>query len=113
MDCSLPGSSVHGIFQARVQEWAAIAFSKLLLLMANIECLGFTGGSNSKESACNARRHRFDPWVGKNAWRREQLPTPVFLPGKSHGQRSLEVYSPWSHEESDTTEVIQHAPLRL
>ena len=41
------------------------------------------------------RRHRFDPWVGKIPWRRTWRPTPVFLPGKYHGQRSLEGYSPW------------------
>ena len=46
----------------------------------------------------------FDPWVEKIPRRREWLPTPVFLPGKSHGQRSLAGYSPWSHKESDTTE---------
>ena len=39
-------------------------------------------------------RRRFNPWVGKIPWRREQQPTPVFLPGKSHGQRSLVGYSP-------------------
>ena len=38
---------------------------------------------------------RFDPWVGKIPWRREWQPTPAFLPGKSHGQRSLAGYSPW------------------
>ena len=38
---------------------------------------------------------RFDPWVGKIPWRREQLPTPVFWPGELHGQRSLAGYSPW------------------
>ena len=43
-------------------------------------------------------------WVRKIAWRREWLPTPVFLPGKSHGQRSLAGYNPQGHEESDTTE---------
>ena len=37
-------------------------------------------------------------------WRRKWQPTPVFLPGKSHGQRSLEGYSPWGHKESDRTE---------
>ena len=37
----------------------------------------------------------FDPWVGKIPWRREWLPTPVFLPGEFHGQRSLVGYSPW------------------
>ena len=36
-------------------------------------------------------------------WRREWLPTPVFLPGESHGQRSLVGYSPWGHKESDMT----------
>ena len=50
------------------------------------------------------RRPGFDPWVGKSPWRREWLPTPVFLPRDFHGQKSLAGYSPWSHEESDTTE---------
>ena len=39
----------------------------------------------------------FDPWVGKIPWKRERPPTPVFLPGESHGQRSLAGYSPWGH----------------
>ena len=42
--------------------------------------------------------------VRKILWRREWLPTLVFLPGKSHGQRSLVGYSPWGHKKSDTTE---------
>ena len=50
---------------------------------------GFPGDSESKESACNARDPGFDPWVGKIPWRREWQPTPVFLPGEFHGQRSL------------------------
>ena len=45
-----------------------------------------------------------DPWAGKIPWRREWLPTPVFLPGKFHGQRSLVNYSPRGHKESGTTE---------
>ena len=49
-----------------------------------------------QELACQWRRLRFDPWVQKIPWRRKWLPTPVFLPGEFHGQRSLEVYSPWS-----------------
>ena len=40
----------------------------------------------------------FDPWVGKIPWRREWLPTRVFLPGEFHGHRSLEGYSPWGHK---------------
>ena len=48
----------------------------------------------------------FDPWVGKIPWRRKWQPTPVFLPGEPHGQRSLEGYSPWGHKESDTIEHL-------
>ena len=46
----------------------------------------------------------FDPWVRKIPWRREWQPTSVFLPGKSHGQRSLVGYSPLGHKELDTTQ---------
>ena len=47
---------------------------------------------------------QFDPWVRKIPWRRKGQPTPVFLPGESHGQRSLVGYSPWGPKESDMTE---------
>ena len=70
---------------------------------------GFPGGDSGKEPSCQCGKHkrlRFDPWVGKIPWRRGWQPTPVFLPGESHGQRSLAGYSPWDHKESDTTEVI-------
>ena len=53
-----------------------------------------------KESTCQCRRHKrrwFDPWVGKTHWRRRWQPTPVFLPGESHGQRSAVSYSLWDH----------------
>ena len=50
----------------------------------------------------------FDPWVGKIPCKRAWQPTPVFLPGESHGQRSLVGYSPWSHNELDVTEVTGH-----
>ena len=56
----------------------------------------------------------FDPWVGKIPWRRKWQPTLGLLPGKSHGQRSLVVYSPWGHKESDTTERLHfHFSLSL
>ena len=65
------------------------------------------------------RRHRrleFKHWVGKISWRREWQPTPVFLPGKSHGQRSLKGYTLWDCKESDRTVCIQtqalHAGIR-
>ena len=54
------------------------------------------------------RRPRFDAWVRKIPWRKEWLPTPVFLPGETHGQRSLVGYSPWGRKESDTTGWLTH-----
>ena len=47
--------------------------------------------------------------VGQS-WRRKWHPTPVFLPGESHGQRSLVSHSPLGHKESDTTEATEPAP---
>ena len=73
--------------------------------------MGFSGGANGKESACQWRgckTRRFDHWVGKTAWRRAWQPTPVFLPGEFHGQRSLASYSPGA-AESDMTEGTWHA----
>ena len=49
-------------------------------------------------------RCEFSPWVGKIPWSRKRQPTPVFLPGKFHGQRSLVDYSPWDRRKSDMTE---------
>ena len=49
-------------------------------------------------------RPGFDPWVGKIPWGRKWQPTPVFLSGEFHGQRSLVSYSPWGCKESDMTE---------
>ena len=54
---------------------------------------------------CRRHETRFHPWVEKIPWRRAWQPTPVFLPGESLGQRSLEGYSPWGCKQSDTTEV--------
>ena len=76
--------------------------SQLCYLVAT--CCGFPSYSASKESACNAGRRRFDSWVRKSSWRRKWQSTPVFLPEKSHGQRSLAGYSPKSRKESDSTE---------
>ena len=55
----------------------------------------FPWSSLDKESACNAGGPRFDHWVRKIPWRRKWQPTPVFLPGEPHGQRSLAGFSPW------------------
>ena len=58
---------------------------------------------SGKESACQYRRCKFDLWVWKIPWKKKWQPTPVFLPGESHGQKSLAGYSPWGHKESDMT----------
>ena len=55
---------------------------------------GFPGGAVGKNLPANAGDLGFDPWVGKIPWSRKWQPTPVFLPGKFHGQRSLVGYSP-------------------
>ena len=49
----------------------------------------FPAGTSGKQPTCQSRRCGFDLWVGKIPWRRAWQPTPVFLPGESHGQRSL------------------------
>ena len=59
---------------------------------------------NSPASAGDMRLE-LDPWVGRIPWRRAWQPTPVFLPGESHGQRSLAGYSPWGCKESYRTEA--------
>ena len=71
---------------------------------------------SDKESNCQCRKHRFDPWVGKIHWRRKC--TPVFMPGKSLGQRSSAVYSPWDHRRvrhnlvtKTATKIIFFIPL--
>ena len=72
--------------------------------------VGFPWGLSS-EVCLRCRRHRrprFDPWVGKKPWRRAWQPTPVFLPGDSHGRRSLVGYSLQGHKDSDMNEVAEH-----
>ena len=64
--------------------------------------LGFPGGSDGKESACNAGGLGLIPWVGKIPWRRKRLPTPVFWPGENHGKP----WTVWGCKESDTTEQL-------
>ena len=61
------------------------------------------------------RRPGFDTWVEKIPWRREWLPTHIFLPVKPHRQRSLVGYSPWGYKELDVTERLRmhtHYPAK-
>ena len=71
-----------------------------------LHSLTHSGGTSGKEPACQCRRRKrrqFNPWVRKIPWRRAWQPTQVFLPGESHGQRSLVGYRPWHYKELDMT----------
>ena len=72
------------------------------------------GGLRACNSVClQCGRPGFDPWVGKIPWRRKWQPTPVLLPGKFHGPRSLVGYSPWGHKQLDTPERLHFHFLTL
>ena len=62
--------------------------------------LGLPWWLGGKELTCQCRRQKFYLWVRKIPWRRKWKPSPVFLPGKPHGQKSLAGYCPWGHKES-------------
>ena len=91
IDGSPPGSPVPGILQPRKLEWVAISFSN-----------AWKWKVKGKSPSCV--QLFVTPWTV--VWRRQWQPTPVLLPGKSHGRRSLVGCSPWGHEESDTTERL-------
>ena len=89
-----------------------VLYSMFLFILYKVVYIwGFPDGASDKEPVCQCRgrkRHEscgFDTRVGKMFWRRAWQPTPVFLPGESHGQRSLVGYSPWHRKELDVTEV--------
>ena len=90
--------------------------SKILCRPKEINCNLYSSGLPwwlRGQSVCiQCGRPGFDPWVGKIPWRRKWQSTPVFLPGESHGRRSLVGYSPWGRKESDTTEQL-HLHLHL
>ena len=125
---SPPVSSVHGIFPGKnievgfhflLQGILSIQGSNLYLLTPALAGEFFTTSATwgqvalvVKESAYQCRRYKrssFHPWIGKIPWSRKQQPTPVFLPGESHGLRSLVGYSPQDRKKLDITEATQHA----
>ena len=67
---------------------------------------------SGKEPACQCRRYKrqdFNPWLRKIPWSRKWQPTPVFLPGKFHGQSRLAVYIPWGHKRVIHDRVTEQA----
>ena len=108
MDREVWRAAVHGVTnrRTRLSYWTELNWTENLVKHYE-DMRGFPGGTSGKESACQCRkcrRHGFDPWVRKIPWSRKCQPTPVFLPGKFHGQRSLVGYSAWSHKELNMTE---------
>ena len=87
-----------------------IIWAHLKILVHFVHFHGFLGGSDGKEYAGNAGDMGLipgsDPWVRKIPWRRKWQPTPVFLPGEFHEQRSLAGCSPRGHKELGTTERL-------
>ena len=89
-----------------------VVFQNLMFLLISVRLgythPGFSSGAGGKEPACQCKRRKrpgFNPWVGKIRWRRKWQPTPVYLPGESHGQRSLASPRLWGCKESDMTKV--------
>ena len=74
--------------------------------------LGLSGGSDSKEYAYSTGDLALIPGSGRFLWRREWLPTPVFLPREFHGQGILVDPSRWGHKESEKTEQLTAATNR-
>ena len=109
----IPWTEEHATGSQRVRHsWVPFTWSVLetslgfLYIKTSLSLLlGFPGGASGKEPACQCRlrdaltwgvkRRQLDRWVRKIPWRREWQTTPVFLPGESHGQRSLVGYSPY------------------
>ena len=85
--------------------WQTPTFSELLtLLWASLVAQRLKHLPGIRETQVRS-------WVGKIPWRRQWQPTPVLLPGESHGGRSLVGYSPWGHKELDTTERLHSLTL--
>ena len=96
---SLVGCSPWGREKSDTTEWLHFHFS--------LSCIGEGNGNPLQHSCLENPRDGgawwadvlfLHPWVGKFPWRRNWQPTPVFLPGKSHGHSSLAVYSPWGSQ---------------
>ena len=98
---------INAVVKTRVQGfvWTSIFISLGCISRSGIAGSS-PGGSDGKQSACNAGDLGSIPGLGRFPWRREWQPTPVFLCGEFHGLRSLVGYSPWGCKESDTAEWL-------
>ena len=80
----------------------SLSLSKYLIALYSPFFWGYPDSSVGKESTCQCRRHGFDPWSRKIPWRREGQLILIFLPEKSHGQRSLVGYTVHGVAKSQT-----------
>ena len=95
--------------------WTKVLYFSFLLFALNqvLSTLGLPMWLSGKESTCQWRGPGFDPWVRKIPWRSKWQPTPVFLPGKSRGQRSLAGYSPWGWKRVGFSLSWAHTSLQM
>ena len=110
--------TVHGVLLPKYWSWLLFTLPvghilSELFTMTQSSCVALHGMTHSFIELYKSLhvwlpcgRPRFNPWVGKIPWRRKWQPTPVFLPEKSQGQKSLVGYRPWGHKELDTTERL-------
>ena len=84
----------NSVLECRIPSYSRMLLQYITMESNMYKCMGFPHGSVGK-ICLQCRRPGFDSWVGKTPWRRKWQSTPVFLPGKSHGERSLAGYSPW------------------
>ena len=84
----------------------AKAFQCLIYIFVYICTRGFPVGTGGKESACQCKRCRFDPWVRKIPWRRKWHLVPVYLLEKIQWTEEMGELSPWGPKESDTIEQL-------
>ena len=76
----------------------------IVIIIINVSFIGVSLVAQMvKNPPANVRDKGSIPRLGRFPWKKKWQPTPVFLPGKSHGQRSLAGYSPWGHKGSDMT----------
>ena len=111
MDFSPPGSSIHGMRFSRQEYWSGVPLPSPVLYSWILFILYIVVyGSEVKASACSVGDLGSIPGSGRSPGEGNGNPTPVFLPGESHGRRSLVGYSPRGHKESDMTERLHPEP---
>ena len=103
----LPSSRGSLVLHFLPLEWYHLPIWSWRFLLAILIPARWRSGKEFAGQCRRLRRCGFDPWVRKILWNRKSQPTPVFLPGKFHGQGSLVGYRPWGCKESDLTEQVQ------